>query len=176
MVGGDVQQDGNVGAEAVHVVELEAGEFQDVVVELCALGYLEGKTAADVPGQPYVVARALEDVIDERRGGCLAVAARYADHLGLRVARGKLYFGNDGDALGARLGDDGRVLGDSGALDDLPGCEDGAFGVPPFFPADSFGIEHFFVLALYRAAVGDKGVHAFPFGQDGRPRAAFAGS
>ena len=81
VVGGDVEQDGDVGTEVVHVVKLERAEFDDVVF-VWVFCHLKGKRVADVTRQTSVVTCLLEDVVDERRGGGLAVAARDTDHLG----------------------------------------------------------------------------------------------
>ena len=43
VVGGDVEQYGNVSAEIIHVVELEAAKFDDVVVIGLSFGYLKGE-------------------------------------------------------------------------------------------------------------------------------------
>ena len=72
MVGGDVQQNGNVGAEVIHIVQLERTQLDDVVF-VRILGHLQGKRVAYVAGQSGVVARIAEDVVDEAGGGGLAV-------------------------------------------------------------------------------------------------------
>ena len=42
MVGRDVQQNGNVGTEVIHVVKLEGTEFDDVVL-VRLLSHLQGQ-------------------------------------------------------------------------------------------------------------------------------------
>ena len=64
MVGGDVEQHGNIGAEVVHVVELERREFDDVVF-MWVFSHLQSQRTSDVSGQSHVVACLAEDVIDE---------------------------------------------------------------------------------------------------------------
>jgi len=89
VVGGDVHDHRHVGLEIVHVLELERAELDDVYVVVLA-GHLQRQALADVAGQPYVVARVLEDVVGQQRSGGLAVAACDAHHLGVGVASGQL--------------------------------------------------------------------------------------
>ena len=55
VVGRDVHQDGYVGAEVIHIVELEAGQFDDVVF-VRVLCHLECQTPAYIAGQSGIVA------------------------------------------------------------------------------------------------------------------------
>ena len=80
MVGGDVEQDGDICVEVVHVVELERTELDDVVF-VRILSHLQSKRASDIARQSGIVACHLEDMIDKRRGCSLAVRTGYADHL-----------------------------------------------------------------------------------------------
>ena len=96
MVGRDVEQYGNAGPETVHVVQLETAQFYHIVV-IIFLGYLQGQALADIPGQPDIVTRFLEDMVNQGCRGSLAVAARNANHLGMRITSRKLDFRNDRD-------------------------------------------------------------------------------
>ena len=80
MIGRDVEQDGDVGAEVVHVVKLERTELDDIIL-VRIFCYLKRKAAADVTGQSGIVACFLEDVVDERGRCRLAVGAGDTDHL-----------------------------------------------------------------------------------------------
>lgn len=53
MVGRNVQQHGNVGAEAEHIVQLERRQLNDIPV-VTGGGHLIGQAVADVTGQTYV--------------------------------------------------------------------------------------------------------------------------
>ena len=67
-----VEQDGDVGVEVVHVVELERAQLYDVVV-VWVFRHLQREASPYVPGQSGVVARLLEDVVYERCRRGLAV-------------------------------------------------------------------------------------------------------
>ena len=97
VVGGNVHQHGYVYAEFVHVVELETAQFHYVVV-LVAFGYLQCEALAYVAGETYVETCFAEDVIYERSGCGLAVAAGDTHHFGFGVAACKFYFGDYGYA------------------------------------------------------------------------------
>ena len=98
MVGGNVEQNGDIGTELVHVVELETAQFYNVpfVWFFC---HLQGQTVTNIAGQSGIQACLLEDVVDEGCGGCLAVAAGDAHHLGMGVTGSKLYLTDDGRTL-----------------------------------------------------------------------------
>ncbi len=72
MVGGDVEEHGNVGVEIIHVFKLEARKLDYIHVVVLA-SHLQGQTAAHVAGQAHVDAGVLEYVIGEQCGGGLAV-------------------------------------------------------------------------------------------------------
>ena len=90
MVGGDVQQYGDVGFEVVHSVELEAADLEDI--DVVVLGSdLQGVTLADVSAQSGVHPGFLEQVVDKGRGSGLAVAAGDAYFLRIVVPSGEFY-------------------------------------------------------------------------------------
>ena len=72
MVWRDVQQDGDVGTEVVHVVQLERAQFYDIVF-VRILGHLKCQRVSDIAGQTCIVACFLEDVVDQRGGRGLTV-------------------------------------------------------------------------------------------------------
>ena len=133
VVGRDVEQDGDVGAEVVHIVQLETAEFYHVPL-VRALSHLERKAMANVSRQADIVACLAEDVIDERGRGRLAVAARDAD--GARgsgeVAARKLDFDQDGCAFLAQGTDGWCCVGDTWTLDGLIGLEQALHRVSTF--------------------------------------------
>ena len=148
VVGGDVEQDGDVGLETVHVVELERAELDDVdlVGLLC---HLEGERVADVASQTSVYARLLEDVVYERGGSGLSVAARYAHHLGVGVTACKLDLADDVDALGHGFLDHRCLLGYARTLYDLVGSEDALLAVVLLLPLYVVVVEHLLIFVLY---------------------------
>ena len=91
MVWGYVCDDGDVRLEVIHVVELEAAEFQNIDVEVFGR-HLIGVALADVASEPDVQSGLLQKVVDERGCRCLAVASGDADFACLVVASGELYF------------------------------------------------------------------------------------
>ena len=73
MVGSDVEQYCDVGPELVHIVELEAAQLNDVVIEVPAFRYLQGEAAPYVASQTHVVPGLLEYMIYKACGSGLAV-------------------------------------------------------------------------------------------------------
>ena len=63
-VGRNIHQHGNVGAELIHVIQLERTELNHVVIMLIR-GHLQSKTLANVACQSYIQTCTLENVINE---------------------------------------------------------------------------------------------------------------
>ena len=66
VVGGDVEQHGDIRAKIVHVVELEGGDFEYKPVGIAlfvVLCHAQGHGAADVTGEFHVIARFAQDVV-----------------------------------------------------------------------------------------------------------------
>ena len=120
VIGRDVEQNGNVGTEVVHVVELERTQFDDIVL-VRFLSHLESKTLTDISGQSHVVSGTLEDVIDQRGGCRLAVAARDTDHLGVRISSCELNLADDMRVLSHQFLHHRSLFWDARAFDDLVG-------------------------------------------------------
>ena len=105
------------------------------------LCHLQSERASDVAGESYVVACSLEDVIDERRGCCLAIRTCDTYHLRVGVATCKLYLADDVYTfLHSRLHHWG-FLRDTGALDDFVGREYLLLCVLTFLPLDGVVVE-----------------------------------
>ena len=121
VVGRDVHQEGDVHAELVHIVQLEAAELDDEVVGLLVGHDLTGEAEAHVTRQPHGEPCLGEDVVQPHRGGRLAIAPRDTDDLRPRaqVATRQLDLRDHRDACSAYGLHDRRLLGDPGALDDL---------------------------------------------------------
>ena len=175
MVGGDVQQNGNVGAEVVHIVQLKRTQLDDVVF-VRILGHLQGQRVAYVAGQSGIVACIAEDVVDEAGGGGLAVRAGDANHLGVGVASCKLYLADDVRALVAQFLHHGRRVGNAGTLNHLVGVQNLGFGVAAFFPLYLVVVHQTLVLVLDFRHVRYKHVESFFLGQYGGTSTTLAGT
>ena len=139
------------------------------------LRHLQGEGIADVSREPRVDAGLAEYVVYERRGGGLAVAARYAHHLGVGVPPSELYLADDVSALGHELLYHGSLLGYARTLYHLVGIEDSLLGVVLLLPLYAVVVEHLLVLVLDGRHVADKHVEALFLGQHGSTCAALAG-
>ena len=64
MVWSDVHQHGDIGMELIHVVELEAAEFNDIIV-IITFSHLISQTLPDIACQSHIQACFLEDVINQ---------------------------------------------------------------------------------------------------------------
>ena len=89
VIRGDVHQYSDVRTEVIHIVQLERTQFDDVII-MMIFGYLQSEALADVACQTYVQACALEDMVNQGSCGRLPVRARDTNHLGVRIASGKL--------------------------------------------------------------------------------------
>ena len=131
VVGRDVRQHADMGAEPEHAVELERAQLQYVPVVIAGSDRV-GETLADVAAEGYVVAGVAQDLVDERRSSRLAVRAGDADRPGLtQVAARELHFGDDRNARFAEFDDHRRLVRNAGRLDDLVRRENPLFGVVP---------------------------------------------
>ena len=64
VVWSDVHQHGDIGMEFIHVVELEAAEFDDIIV-IVTFSYLISQALSDIACQSHIQACLLEDVINQ---------------------------------------------------------------------------------------------------------------
>ena len=145
MVRRDIQQDGDIRTEIVHIVELETAEFDDIIL-MRFLCYLQGEGVTDVTCQSCIIACLLEDMVDERGGCGLTVRTRDTDHLGIRVTARKLNLTDDMDALFLDFHNHRGGIGNTRALDDLVSIENLGLCVLPFLPLDMTVIEHLLIL------------------------------
>ena len=72
MVRGDIQQNGDVGTEVVHIVQLEGAEFDDVVF-MRILGNLKSQGISDITSQTCIITSRFEDMVDKAGSGRLTV-------------------------------------------------------------------------------------------------------
>ena len=133
MVRSDIHQYGDVGMELIHIVKLETAEFDDVIV-IIVFSYLEGKTLSDVSCQSYIQSGFFKDVINQGGSGSFSIASRNTNHFCLCVSSGKFDFRDDGGALCLQLSDDGCIIGNARAFDNLVSVQNQLFRVFSFFP------------------------------------------
>ena len=173
MVRGNVHQDGDIGAELIHIVQLEGAEFDNIIVVLLH-GHLQGKAVADVACQPYIQSRTLEDVVNERGGGSLAVRTGDANHFGVCITSGELYLGDDGDAFFFQFQNQRSVVGDAGTFYHFIGIQYQLFRVLSFLPGNAMLVQQFLVFVFNGRHVGYERVETFHLGKYGSSHAAFA--
>ena len=164
VVGRDVEQHGDVGAEVVHIVELERRQLNHVVF-VGFFGDLQCERMADVASQTHVVACLAENMVDEARRGCFAVGTRDTNHFRLRIAACELDFADNGNAFCDGLRHDGCRVGNARALDDFVGTENALLRVLTLFPRNSAFVEHLFVLILDVRPVRNEHVETLFLGQ-----------
>ena len=55
MVWSDIEQDGHIGTELIHIVELETAQLDDIIL-VRSFCHLEGKALSDISSQTYIIA------------------------------------------------------------------------------------------------------------------------
>ena len=115
-------------------------------------------------------------MIDEACRGGLAVAARDAHHLGLRITSRKLYLADDGYARLLEFLYHGSLLGNARTLHHLVGIHEECLRVLSFFPLHAVLVENLLVVVLYLAHVADKDIKSFDLGQCCGTHSALGGS
>ena len=166
VVGRDVRQHADMGAEPEHAVELERAQLQYVPVVIAGSDRV-GETLADIAAEGYVVAGVAQDLVDERRSGRLAVRAGDADRPGFaQVAARELHFGDDRNARFAEFDDHRRLVRNTGRLDDFVRRENPLFGVAPFLVGDLPLVQFGFVAVGDPPLVGEENVESFLLGED----------
>ena len=166
MVGRDVRQHADMGAEPEHAVELERAQLQYVPV-VVARSDRPGETLADVAAEGDVHPRVAHDLVDKRRGGGLPVRSGDADTFGLaHIAARELHFGDDRNARFAEFDDQRRLVRNAGRLDDLVRREDPLFGVVPLLVGDLPLVQFGFVAVGDPPLVGEENVESFLLGED----------
>ena len=175
MVGRDVKQHGNVSPETVHVVQLETAQFYHIIV-IIFLGHLQGQALADISGQPDVVTRFLEDMINQGRSSGLAVAARNTNHLGVRIASGKFYFRDNGNTGGFHLQHHRGIFRYARAFYHLVRIQDQFFRMAAVFPRNPVTVQHVYIMRFDFSHIGNKDIKAFFLSQHCSTHAAFGRS
>ncbi len=172
VVGRDVEDDGDVGLEVVHIFKLETRKFDniDFVGVAC---HLIGETVAHVSGEAHVDTRFLKNVVGEHRGGGFAVATGYAHHFRLGEVAAEFDFGNHGNSLFDDSLDDGSRRRNARAFHHEVGIENFLLSVLAFLPIEAFGIKLVGIFLRYLPEVGKKNVETFVLTEDCGACAAF---
>ena len=173
MIGRYIHQNGDIGLEVIHVVQLETAQLYHVVV-IVLLGHLPCQTASDIAGQPHVHARHPEYVVYERRGCGLAVGSGDAYHLGIGVTPSKLNLRYDGSALSHKFLYDGGLFGNTRALYHLIGRKDALLGMLFLLPLYTAQVQFVTVMLLYFRQVRYKHIKALGLSQNGCSGTALA--
>ena len=137
---------------------------------------LQSKALTDISGQTDIVSGTLKDMIDQRGGRCLAVAARDADHFGMSIPSGELNLADDMRVLSHQFLHHRSLFWDARAFDDLVGIQDFLLGVMTFLPFDLMVVKQFLVLVLDRRSVRYENIETFFLCQYGGSCTALAGS
>ena len=103
VVGSDVEHDRDFRMKGLDGLQLEAGDFEDVVGVVGGVGDQRNGGRPDVAADLRLVAAPADDVAGQRGGGGFAVGAGDGDDVALQKTRGQLDFADDGNAHGARL-------------------------------------------------------------------------
>ncbi|OAV74510.1 hypothetical protein Barb7_01987 [Bacteroidales bacterium Barb7] len=175
MVGGDIQQDGDVGFEVVHIVQLKAAQLNHINC-VRVFRHLQGKAVAYVSGKTNVRTRLLQYMIDEHGGGCFAVASGDANHLRAGISSGKFNLGYNRNAFFFQPLDNGSLVGDTGTFNYFISIQYSRFRMLPLFPKDTPCIQHILVLGRNGREVGKEHIKALRLCEDSGTRTAFASS
>ncbi len=175
MVRGDVGQNGDVGLEVIHIVQLETAEFQNMDV-MVLRGHEHGVALPDVAAQPHVQTRLLEQVVDQRGRSGLAVASRDADLLRRVITPGEFDFRDYMDACIGNFPDNRGAQRNAWAFDHLIGIENELLGVGSALERNVPVPEHCGILVPDLPAVGKKDIEPFDFCEDRSTHAALTAS
>ena len=152
--------------ELIHAVQLERTQLQHIPVVRPRSDRV-GEALADVAAEGDVHPRVAHDLVDERRGGGLAVRTRDADAPGLaHVAARELHLGDHRNARLADFAHDGRRVGDTGGFYDLRGREDALLAVTALLVGNAPFVQFGLVAVGDASRVGEKDPEPFLFGED----------
>ncbi len=147
MIGCDVHQYGNVGAEVVHVIQLERTKFNYIIIMLFRC-HLQGKAVADVSRQAHIQSCTLENMVNERGGSGLTVRPGNTNHFSGSVAPGKLYLRDNGRALFFQFQYHRSIVGDTGTFHHLISVQNQFLCVLSLFPGNVILVQQCLVLVF----------------------------
>ena len=147
VVRGDIEKDGNIGTEVIHIVQLEAAQLNDIIL-MWVFCYLQCKTVTNVTSQTSVVTSIFEDMIDEARCCGLSITSSNTYHLRVGVSTSKFYFTNDMCTLCDKFLNHRSFFRNTRTLDDFISIENLLFCVLSLFPFYTTVIKHLLILVL----------------------------
>ena len=166
MVGRDVHQHADMRPELIHAVQLERTQLQHIPV-VRPRGDRVGEALADVAAEGDVHPGVAHDLVDERRGGGLAVRTRDADAPGpAHVAACELHLGDHRNARRADFAHDGRRVGNAGGFHDLRGREDALPGMAALLVGNLPFVQFGLVAVGNAPRVGEEDPESLLFGED----------
>ncbi len=173
MVRGDVHHYGYLSPEVIHSVELEAAEFNHIVI-ISALCHCHREAVTHIAGHSHIEPGLLHHVVNQVGGCGLAVTSRHAYLDGIGVPPGKLYLGNNRNSLLTDRHNKGVILTETRTLNHLAGIHNKLGGVFPLFKRDIVPDQYLAVFVLYRTAVAHEDVKSLLPGQHSRSRTALS--
>ena len=175
MVRCDIQQDGDVGLEIIHVIELEGTQFDDIVV-MILVRHLECQRIADISRQTHVQPCLFEDVEDKGGSGRLTVRTGDTDHLRLRITRCEFNLGDDRRTLRNQFLNERCIRRNTGRFNYFVGIQNEFLRVLAVFPCDAVLVQQRTIGFANRTTVRDEDVKAFLFRQNSCAGTTLAGS
>ncbi len=91
VVGSNIQENGDIGLEINHTVELEAAQFEHIIVVILR-SHHHRKAFSHISGQAGIQSRFSQHVVDQACGGCFAVAPGDTDLFGTGIPACKFNF------------------------------------------------------------------------------------
>ena len=175
MVRGNIQQDGHIGTEIIHIVQLKRRQFNDVVF-MRIFSNLQSQRITDIASQTGIITSRLENMVDKTSRCGLTIRTRNTDHLRVGVAPGKLYLANDMDTLLLNFDNHRSSVGNTRTLDNLIGIQNLFLCMTAFLPTNLVVVHQFFILVVDFRHVAHKHVKALLLGQDSSTCSAFTSS
>ena len=173
MVGCDVQEDGDIGTEVIHIIQLEGAELDDIIL-MRIFSHLQRQRITDIACETCIVACLLEDMVDQTRGRRLTIRTRDTDHLRIGIPAGKLNLTDDVDSLLFDLHDHRSRIRDARTLDDLVGIQDFFFRMLTLLPLNLVVVEHLLILIGNLRHIRHEHVESFFLREDGSTRTALS--
>ena len=175
MVRGDIQQNGHIGTEIIHIVQLKRRQFNDVVF-MRIFSNLQSQRVSDIASQTGIITSLLEDMVDKTSRCGLTIRTRNTDHLRVGIAPGKLYLTDDMDTLLLDFDNHRSSVGNTRTLDYLIGIQNLFFRMMAFLPTNLVVIHQLFILVVDFRHITDKHVETLLLGQNGSTCSALTGS
>ena len=163
MIGRNIQKNGDIRTEIIHIIQLEGTEFNDVVF-VRVFSYLQRQRVADVTSKSGIIACFLEDMIDKTGGSCLTIRTCDTNHFRIGVATGKFYFADDVNTFLLDFHNHRSSIRNTGTFDNLVGIQDFLFCVMAFFPLNLVVVQHLLVFLVDNRHVAYKHIETFFLG------------